>query len=135
MSESAKVLFANESFYAAFRNRDAEAMEALWAKQASPSCVHPGWRPLHDLDSVMTSWRGILANSETPQIEARAPRVNILGDTALVVCYEVLGKGCLVATNVFVKESGQWRMLHHHAGPCQDAAPPPDDDSFSTSVQ
>ncbi len=41
-----------------------------------------------------------------------------------MICYEVLGPNVLVATNVFLREDGAWRMVHHHAGPC--AAPPPE---------
>jgi len=37
---------------------------------------------------------------------------------ALVLCREVLaGQGVLAATNLFVREAGAWRMVHHHSGP------------------
>jgi hypothetical protein len=38
----------------------------------------------------------------------------------LVVCYEVLDGGVLIATNGFVRESDGWRMVHHQAGPAND---------------
>ena len=41
----------------------------------------------------------------------------MLGDTAFVVCYEVLSSGTLVATNIFQRENGQWKVVHHQAGP------------------
>jgi len=47
------------------------------------------------------------------------------------VCYEVLEGGFLAATNVFVREDGAWRMVHHQAG----ASPPPtaaDEDASET---
>jgi hypothetical protein len=36
-----------------------------------------------------------------------------------VTCYEgnAHQPAHLAATNVFVLEDGQWRMVHHHAGP------------------
>ena len=36
---------------------------------------------------------------------------------ALVVCREVIGDTTLAATNVFVRERGDWRLVHHQAGP------------------
>ena len=47
------------------------------------------------------------------------PVVHLSGDSALVVCYEGNGErpAHLAATNAFVRESGRWRMVHHHASP------------------
>ncbi len=38
---------------------------------------------------------------------------------AIVVCYETVGQFTLVATNVFVREEGAWRMVHHQSGETQ----------------
>ncbi len=46
MSESAEILFANETFYHVFRTRDLGAMDELWARRAPVVCVHPGWQAL-----------------------------------------------------------------------------------------
>ena len=118
MSESAAVLFANEAFYHAFHSRDLEAMDDLWARQASVVCIHPGWQALTLREAVMKSWRGILANPDAPPIQCRAPRAHIQGGLGVVVCYEVLGNSVLVATNMFAREDGAWKMVHHQAGPC-----------------
>ena len=40
---------------------------------------------------------------------------------AVVICYEVFTEGTMVATNVFVREEGEWRIMHHQAS----ASPPP----------
>ena len=56
MSEHAAVNFANEAFYVAFSTRDLEAMDALWARQAPVTCIHPGWNALTGRDAVMESW-------------------------------------------------------------------------------
>ena len=123
------VLAANAAFYEAFRGEDLAAMDALWARTAPVACVHPGWPPLVGREQVMESWRGILT-AGAPPIRAESPRVLQLGDVAYVICYEVVPGGRLVATNVFVREDGSWRMVHHHAGPVQlerddDDEPPP----------
>jgi ketosteroid isomerase-like protein len=124
------VLAANQAFYDAFRDEDIMAMDELWSRNAPVACVHPGWPPLVGREPVMQSWRGILS-SGAPPIRAEAPRVQRLGDVAYVLCYEVVPGGRLVATNVFVREDGAWRMVHHHAGPVNlpdddDAPPSPD---------
>src|SRR5690348_3483190 len=65
---TADILLANDAFYAAFADRDDEAMDALWARGALVACVHPGWPPLVGRDAVMASWRGILRGPGAPTI-------------------------------------------------------------------
>jgi ketosteroid isomerase-like protein len=116
MTDSDAVLAANLEFYRAFTMRDIAAMDALWAQRAPVACVHPGWPPLDDRESVMASWRGILDNPDSPRIACYDERVLLYGDTALVICEEELGGGTLIASNWFVREDGAWRMAHHQAG-------------------
>ena len=42
---------------------------------------------------------------------------HVLGHVAWVTCREVIEGGQLAATNVFVQENGQWRLVHHQSGP------------------
>ena len=110
------VISANEAFYDAFAAADMEAMEAIWAQDAPVTCLHPGWPKLDGREAVLKSWRGILENPGRPRIECIHPSVSLYGDTAVVLCYETIESGCLLATNVFVREGEAWRMTHHHAG-------------------
>lgn len=121
MPEHAAVLFANDAFYLAFAGRDMAAMDDVWAKKAPVSCVHPGWAPINERAEVMESWRAILTGPAAPKIACAGPTVRIAGEVAWVVCHEVLDQGFLVATNIFVREDGRWKIIHHQAG----AAPPP----------
>ncbi len=114
-SAAMDVLEANSAFYAAFAARDVEAMDALWARQAPVACAHPGWDALRGRDEVMESWRAILLGG-APQIACTRASAQVLGDVAYVVCHEQVAGGLLVATNVFVREDGEWRICHHHAG-------------------
>jgi len=117
--DDATVLFLNEAFYTAFRGRDLLAMHDLWARAAPVSCIHPGWQAIEGREEVMESWRAILGGEGSPDIRCLGAKARLLGETALVVCYEALGGRLLVASNVFVREDETWRLIHHQAGPCQ----------------
>jgi ketosteroid isomerase-like protein len=111
------VLDANSAFYSAFSGRDLEAMDALWAEEAPVVCVHPGWDALRGRDAVMESWRAILTGPGSPDIGCSHAFVQLIEDTAFVVCREHVPGGQLVATNVFVREGGRWKLIHHQASP------------------
>jgi ketosteroid isomerase-like protein len=116
MTDSDAVLAANLEFYRAFTTRDLVAMEALWARDAAVSCIHPGWPPLAGRDAVMESWQGILANPQSPRIVCYDEQVALYGEAALVLCEEELDGGTLVASNLFVREGDAWKIAHHQAG-------------------
>lgn len=117
MSDSDAVLAANEAFYRAFAVGDVAAMDAVWARHAAVACIHPGWAVLRGRDAVMESWRVILETPGRPQISCRDATADVVGDAAFVTCYEDVNQGILAATNIFVREDGAWRMVHHQAGP------------------
>lgn len=111
------VLRANEAFYAAFNAKDFEAMQALWSARSPVVCIHPGWNALAGRAQVMESWRAILGNPEQPRVLSGGEQVHVQGEVALVVCRELVAGAPLAATNVFVRESEGWRMVHHHSSP------------------
>lgn len=109
------VLEANAAFYRAFAERDLEAMDRLWAREAPVACTHPAWTVLTGREDVLKSWEGILTNPDAPGIEVRDAVAHRLGDTAIVLCREIVEGAPIEATNVFVLEGGAWRIAHHHA--------------------
>lgn len=111
------VLKANLDFYRAFNDRSIKAMEALWAAHSPVLCVHPGWTALTGREPVIESWRAILSNSDAPGVMVHDDRAFLYGDLAIVQCEEELDNGHLVATNMFVRENGAWKMIHHQASP------------------
>ena len=115
--ERRPVAVANRAFYKAFAGRDIEAMDRLWAKKTPVACIHPSWPPIFQREPVMASWRGILGNQAQAEVVCTDERVQINGETAIVICTETVGDSQLVATNIFVREDGAWRMIHHQAGP------------------
>lgn len=124
MDTEATISFANETFYAAFASRDFDAMDTLWAESVPVSCIHPGWNPIMGRDQVMESWRAILTNPAAPTIMCRQPTVHRMGNAALVLCFEVILDSTLAATNAFILEKGEWRMVHHQASPLNVPPPP-----------
>ncbi len=116
MSDDASVLFANEIFYVAFSSRDMEAMENIWARDTQPTCVHPGWQPLVGRRQVIESWRNILEGGEAPNVTCSGARAFRAGEAAYVTCTEHLARSTLIATNIFLREAGQWKIIHHQAG-------------------
>jgi hypothetical protein len=122
MSQHEAVLFANEAFYLAFNGQDMPAMTDIWARTAPVSCIHPGWPPLFGREEVLESWDGILSGDVPPAVSCHGARALVYGEAATVLCYERLPEGYLAATNVFVREKGVWKMVHHQAGPT-DGAP------------
>lgn len=117
IADEAEVLARNRAFYAAFRERDLSLMDDVWARRVPVACVHPGWQAIRGRPQVMASFRAILGNLGAPSIDCEGETVHIQGESAFVVCEEVLEGGRLVATNIFIREEGEWRMCLHQAGP------------------
>ena len=128
MGDEDQVLAANAEFYRAFAKRDLDAMAALWATRAPIACIHPGWQALHGREAVLASWRNILLGRGAPPITCASAAAHVLGDAAFVVCIERIPAVELIATNVFVREDGRWRMVHHHASAMAPADPMPEPD-------
>jgi ketosteroid isomerase-like protein len=117
LTDTDAVLNANLDFYRAFNERNIKTMEALWATSAPVLCVHPGWTAVTGRDLVLRSWRDILTNPDAPRVMVHDDRAFLYGDLAIVQCEEELDTGHLVATNMFIRENGAWKMIHHQASP------------------
>ncbi|WP_035694023.1 nuclear transport factor 2 family protein [Azospirillum halopraeferens] len=117
MNDTDTLLTLNQAFYRAFADRNYAAMDALWARHLPVTCLHPGWMPLRGRDAVMQSWRDLLANPVPTLIRPRHAAVQLYTDSGLVICEEVLAESVLMASNLFVREDGAWRLAHHQSGP------------------
>ena len=118
MSEP-ELLFANERFYRAFIDRDMAAMEQIWADDAPCACLHPGWPPLVGRNAILESWQRIFAAGGPVVSGCVAAQAHSLGDSGYVICYEQIGSEYVIVTNMFTREPGGWRLVHHQGGPVE----------------
>lgn len=125
METASDVLASNKAFYDAFERLDLDAMSRVWATTAPTSCVHPGWALVHGRERVLASWEGIFKGTERVKLSLHESKAFVSGDMGWVVLVEeleVAQQGQLVrafaqTTNTFVREDGEWRLVHHHASP------------------
>ncbi len=116
-----------EAFYEAMQRGDLEAMMALWADDEDVVCVHPGSDRFVGLAAVRESWASIFRHGRV-QIRRCDVRVHTGAVLAVHNVVEQTLQGdphgappgglqvveC-IATNVYVKQAGGWRMMLHHS--------------------
>jgi len=132
MSEQ-EVRQASDRFYQALHKvlgGDPSDMEQLWSHAAGVSTMHPiggnesGW------EQVRGSWIGASQAIKNGFLEVSDLKINVLGDTAVVTGIEhgggtigsTAGKFDARFTNVFHKEAGEWKIVHHHSDLAPDLA-------------
>ena len=114
---------ANAAFYRAFEALDLSAMDEVWAHGEHVKCVHPGWPLLTGWEAVRASWETIFLNTQEMRFTLTDVRVAAAGELAWVTCTENIlsdtdgrvGVTSILATNLFERDRGVWRMVHHHA--------------------
>ena len=114
MTGDAEILATNAAYYRAFRMGDDALMGRVW-HDGDVSCVHPGWPLIRGRDAVLASYRRIMSNPDQPPVTAHEEQVIVTGDVARVICVEAVAGALLVASNLFMREGPEWRMIHHHA--------------------
>ncbi len=116
------VLAANAAFYRAFRVADFDAMKRIWSSHSLVACMHPGWPALHGYAQVLASFRAIMKTG-TPAVSAHQVCTVMLGDSAFVTCVEHVEQSRLVATNIFTRQGGTWKLVHHQSAPFREPSP------------
>lgn len=139
MSDLDDVIAANVELYAAIEAGDADRIAAMWDDADDVVCVHPGWPAVVGRSRVLRSWAVILANTAYIQFFATGSDVAVSGDIAIVSCeYGVLARSDegdtgfgesarVVASNVFRRRAGGWRLWSHHASPILAGGEPADE--------
>jgi ketosteroid isomerase-like protein len=125
MAAEAEVRKASEQFYAALNRMisgDAGSLADIWSHSATVTTMHPiggrqvGW------DQVRGSWEQVAKLASGGQVKLVDQIVNVVGDVAYELGIE-RGKAKLAeqevtfedrVTNVYRRESGTWKIVHHH---------------------
>jgi len=123
VSDDAEVVEANARFYRAFEALDIAEMDRVWAHGEHVKCVHPGWPLLTGWEAVRESWETIFTNTEEMRFTLSNVSAVVGGEQAWVTCTEnilseVAGRvtvTAILATNLFERDGGGWRLVHHHA--------------------
>lgn len=121
---------AERAFYAAFEALDLDAMRRVWSRDPDCICVHPGGRRLRGYAEVMTSWEQILGSGQRLRFKRRELAPFAGPEIAVHVLIEDIEaaeggiRGRMIATNVYRLETGEWRMILHHASPVPADEPP-----------
>ncbi len=121
--ESAELEEANARFYRAFEALDLAEMDAVWAHGEHVRCIHPGWAMLEGWEAVRQSWEAIFKGSQEMRFSLGDVQARAAGDLGWVTCSEnILSQArgniavtTLLATNLFERRGGEWRMVLHHA--------------------
>ncbi|WPT15520.1 F-box protein SKIP8 [Picochlorum sp. SENEW3] len=111
---------ANDAFYDAFRGGNYVAMAKIWGSGAHVQCIHPAAECIAGREDVLASWKLILASSQRMDIELEDVRIYATDTQGIVTVVEVVdteeSRGRVVATNIFEKQKGDWKLVLHHGG-------------------
>jgi ketosteroid isomerase-like protein len=116
----------NRRYYDAFQSLDIEEVGRVWWHDDAAACIHPGWDVRHGWQGVKETFEDIFSNTKSIRFALGDVRIRVVGDIAYVICIENLVSeesdtgdylGAVLATNVFERRRGEWRMIHHHASP------------------
>jgi ketosteroid isomerase-like protein len=126
MSADDEVRNASKQFYAALNtllNGDASAQADIWSHSAAVTTMHPiggrqvGW------NEVRESWEQVARLASGGQVSLDDQLIRVAGDVAYELGVErghlkIAGQEVHSiedrVTNIYRREAGQWKLVHHH---------------------
>ncbi len=124
---------AESAFYEALERADLETMMAVWSEDEEIVCVHPNGQRLAGQEQVREAWRQMFGGGPvmhiriTQQVVVTGMMVEVRSvHENITVAGEPGPRPPMLATNVYLRTPGGWRMVLHHASPAPEAAPPPE---------
>ena len=119
---------AEAAFYEALESADLDAMMQVWADDEDIVCVHPGGPRIAGYENVRESWARIFGSGQRLKVQL-TDLVYVQGMMVSVHSLHehiaVQGEGRarhpVVTTNIYLRGTGGWRMIAHHASPAPQA--------------
>ncbi|MCU1371092.1 MAG: hypothetical protein JWO77_2286 [Ilumatobacteraceae bacterium] len=112
-----ELVAANAAFYAAFEQRDLDAMSEVWLHEDHVVCTHPGWASLHGWPAVAASWFALFQGDQPMQFILTKVASTVRGDLGWVTVDENLIAGpqaqTVAAVNLFERRGGAWKLVLH----------------------
>ena len=116
----------SDQFYNALdemANGDASAMADVWSHEDDVTTMHPIGGREEGWDAVRGSWEGVASASTDGAVTHTDQVIRVIGNSAYELCTEsasmtFAGEPVSLegrATNVYRKENGEWKVVHHHA--------------------
>ena len=117
---------ASDQFYSALEamaNGDASSMADIWSHEADVTTMHPIGGREEGWEAVRGSWEGVASASTDGTVTQSDQVIRVTGDLAYELCTEsaswtFAGEQMSLegrSTNVYRNESGEWKIVHHHA--------------------
>jgi uncharacterized protein (TIGR02246 family) len=117
---------ASDRFYSALEamaNGDARSMADVWSHDDDVTTMHPIGGREEGWDAVRGSWEGVASASTDGTLTRSDQVIRVIGNAAYELCTESVswtfaGEPMSLegrATNVYRKEQGEWKIVHHHA--------------------
>lgn len=128
MNTNEQVRQASKQFYKALNqmlNGDAEPMATVWSHGSEVSAMHPiGGREIGG-EAVQASWEGVAGIASEGEVRLVDQRIHVGSDLAFetgteryratLAGEEIEGENRV--TNIYRREEGTWKMVHHHTDP------------------
>ncbi|HEX9395107.1 MAG TPA: nuclear transport factor 2 family protein [Burkholderiales bacterium] len=135
---------AETAFYEALERCDLEGMMAVWAEDEDIVCVHPAGTRLTGQDQVRASWAQLFAGGAHARVQVTqlaAVSGVMFSVHSVHENFRLAGvrpgeppPATIVATNVYLRTAGGWRMIVHHASPAPGEPPAPPVESTSKTL-
>jgi len=129
-SPEAEVRTASERFYAALNrmaNGDDSLIAATWSQSPSATAMHPVGGRNNGWNQVRESFHQFALAASAAQIRLDDQLILVSGDLAYELGVErgslnLGGQPVAIdgrVTNIYRREPGGWKLIHHHADPSQ----------------
>jgi len=123
---------ASRAFYESFEQGDVAAMMAVWADDDEIFCVHPGGPRNVGQAAVRGAWEEIFSGPARLKFQLEQQLFFVSASIAVQSVLEYLQvndepqlRGPAIATNVYTRTLGGWRVLAHHAAVAPTGQPAP----------